>query len=137
MNAKATPAAQAGRKAWVKKTPVEVVLEQIGKQEEKVAGMREELAQEDNLVANAERVCTYEQQRIELTNQSMIVRLQGEYNALVAEERRIEEKLHTAPPSGDLRHLRRRAIYSWSVTTFLALAGFALSLMTLAPFRLG
>jgi hypothetical protein len=36
-----------GRKAWVKKTPVEVVLEQIGKQEEKVAEMREELAHEE------------------------------------------------------------------------------------------
>ena len=91
----------------------------------------------DNLVANAERVCTYEQQRIELNNQSMIVRLQGEYSVLVAEERRIEEKLHTAPPSGDLRRLRRRAFFSWSVTTFLTVAGFALSLMTLAPFRLG
>ena len=103
----------------------------------------EEVAQQlgmegvDNLVTNAERVCTYEQQRIELTNQSMIVRLQGEYNLLVAEEQRIEEKLHTAPPSGDLRRLRRRAIYSWSITAFLTVAGFALSLMTLAPFRLG
>jgi hypothetical protein len=28
------------RKAWIKKTPVEIVLEQIGKQEEKVAEMR-------------------------------------------------------------------------------------------------
>jgi hypothetical protein len=35
------------RRAWVKKTPVEVVLEQIGKQEEKVAGMREELTREE------------------------------------------------------------------------------------------
>jgi hypothetical protein len=91
----------------------------------------------DNLVTNAERVCTYEQQRIELNNQSMIVRLHGEYNLLVAEGQRIEEKLHAAPPSGDLRRLRRRAIYSWSITAFLTVAGFALSLMTLAPFRLG
>ena len=91
----------------------------------------------DNLVTNAERVCTYEQQRIELTNQSMIMRLHGEYNLLVAEEQRIEEKLHTAPPSGDLRRLRRRAIYSLSITAFLTVAAFALSLMTLAPFRLG
>jgi hypothetical protein len=36
-----------GRKAWIKKTPVEVVLEQIGKQEEKVADMRTELAREE------------------------------------------------------------------------------------------
>ena len=46
---KAAPAAaqQTGRKAWVKKTPVEVVLEQLDKQEQKVVGMREELAHEE------------------------------------------------------------------------------------------
>jgi hypothetical protein len=38
---------KSGRKPWVKKTPVEVVLEQIAKQEERVAGMREELKRED------------------------------------------------------------------------------------------
>ncbi len=35
------------RKPWVKKTPVAVVLEQITKQEERVAGMREELKKEE------------------------------------------------------------------------------------------
>ena len=46
---KAAPAAEqsTGRKAWIKKTPVEGVLEQIGKQEEKVAAMREDLAHEE------------------------------------------------------------------------------------------
>ena len=44
---KSAPATQSSRRAWVKKTPVEVVLEQIGKQEEKVAGMREDLALEE------------------------------------------------------------------------------------------
>jgi hypothetical protein len=43
-----TAAPVTGRRAWVKKTPVEVVLEQITKQEEKVAGMREELAHEEH-----------------------------------------------------------------------------------------
>ena len=38
---KTAPAVNNGRKAWVKKTPVEVVLEQLSKQEERVAGMRE------------------------------------------------------------------------------------------------
>jgi hypothetical protein len=42
--APSTPTSTTSRKAWVKKTPVEIVLEQIGKQEEKVAGMRKELA---------------------------------------------------------------------------------------------
>jgi len=36
-----------GRKAWVKKTPVEVVLEQIAKQETKVNEMREDLKKEE------------------------------------------------------------------------------------------
>jgi hypothetical protein len=38
---------KAGRKPWVKKTPVEVVLEQIAKQEDKVNDMREELKKEE------------------------------------------------------------------------------------------
>jgi hypothetical protein len=45
----AAPAATstASRKSWVKKTPVEIVLEQIDKQEEKVAEMRKELVREE------------------------------------------------------------------------------------------
>jgi hypothetical protein len=39
--------AKAGRKAWVKKTPVEVVLEQIAKQEDKVNDLRDELKKEE------------------------------------------------------------------------------------------
>lgn len=45
---KAAPAVNTGRKTWVKKTTVEVVLEQIGKQEDKVAELREELAHEEH-----------------------------------------------------------------------------------------
>ena len=45
--ASAGTGAKDGRKPWVKKTPVEVVLEQIGKQEEKVNDMREELKKEE------------------------------------------------------------------------------------------
>jgi hypothetical protein len=35
------------RKAWIKKTPVDVVLDQIKKQEERVNGMRAELQREE------------------------------------------------------------------------------------------
>ena len=42
-----TQPAKAGRKSWVKKTPVEVVLEQIAKQEEKVNDLREGLKHEE------------------------------------------------------------------------------------------
>jgi len=46
---------QTGRKPWIKKTPVEVVLEQIGKQEEKVSEMREELAHEERELAKLQQ----------------------------------------------------------------------------------
>lgn len=35
------------RKAWIKKTPAEIVLGEIRKQEERVAEMREDLAREE------------------------------------------------------------------------------------------
>lgn len=38
------------RKAWVPKTPVDVVLEQIGKQEKRVAALQKELDQEKSLL---------------------------------------------------------------------------------------
>jgi hypothetical protein len=45
--APSTSTATSSRKPWIKKTPVEIVLEQIGKQEEKVAEMRKDLAREE------------------------------------------------------------------------------------------
>jgi hypothetical protein len=35
-----------GRKAWVRRTPVDVVLDQIKKQEQRVVALQEELAKE-------------------------------------------------------------------------------------------
>jgi hypothetical protein len=40
-----------GRKSWTPKTPIEVVLEQITKQEKRVATMRDELAHEERELA--------------------------------------------------------------------------------------
>ena len=43
------------RKPWIKKTPVEVFLEQIVKQEEKVAEMRKDLAREERGLAKLQQ----------------------------------------------------------------------------------
>jgi len=43
----ARAASTGGRKPWIRRTPVEVVLEQITKQEDRVEGLREELAKEE------------------------------------------------------------------------------------------
>jgi hypothetical protein len=91
----------------------------------------------DNLVANAERICDYQQRHIELTNQGTIVALKEEHNQLCEEEHRIGALLRLAPPSGDLRRLRRRAIFCWTLTAILTLSGFAFTVLTLAPFQLG
>jgi hypothetical protein len=47
----ATAPSTSNRKPWIKKTPVEVVLEQLNKQEERVAEMRKELAREERELA--------------------------------------------------------------------------------------
>jgi len=43
------------RKAWIKKTPVDVVLDQIGKQEKKVADMRAAVAYEERGLAKLQK----------------------------------------------------------------------------------
>jgi hypothetical protein len=43
------------RKTWVKKTPVEIVLDAINKQEKKVAEMREDLAREERELAKLQQ----------------------------------------------------------------------------------
>ena len=91
----------------------------------------------ENLVTHAERICGYEQKRIELTNEPILRGLEGHYHLLVKEEQRLEERLQMAPPPGDLRRLRRRAIYYWAVTAILTVGGFFATLLSFEPFRLG
>jgi hypothetical protein len=50
-----TTSTSTGRKPWVKKTPVEVVLEQIHKQEQKVAEMREAISHEERELAKLQQ----------------------------------------------------------------------------------
>jgi len=45
--------------------------------------------------------------------------------------------LQRALPAGDLKDRRRKAIYYWSVTAFLAVAAFFFSLLAFDPYRLG
>jgi hypothetical protein len=56
-----TPASSAstgGRKPWIKRTPADIVLEQITKQEEKVSELRTDLAREERLLAKMQQVKT-------------------------------------------------------------------------------
>ena len=91
----------------------------------------------DNLVANAGRICGYEEQRIVLKNQSAIACFQMEFKDLEREERGLESRLFSAPPSFISFKFRLKAVYYWAVTLALAAGGFALTIYTLAPFRFG
>jgi hypothetical protein len=91
----------------------------------------------NNLVENAERFCTQEEQRIQLANEAPIVRLQGHNEVLLDTERSLQARLQFAPPLGGIVRLRKRALYYWSITVLLTVAGFGFMLLTFAPFRLG
>lgn len=51
----ASPATTSTRKTWIKKTPVEVVLDQIGKQEKRVAELRAALTAEERELAKLQQ----------------------------------------------------------------------------------
>ncbi len=91
----------------------------------------------DHLVTDAERICSYEEKRIAITNEPFIVRLQAEGSIVLSEAQRIAAILEKAPPAGNLRRLRGRAIFYWFVAILLAMSGFFGTLLSFAPFRLG
>ena len=90
-----------------------------------------------NIVEHVERYCNCEERRINLTNRGSILRSKAELSFLVEEERRLADRLRHEPPFGDLRHLLHRAVYYWTVTGTLTIAGFTLTLLAFDPFRLG
>lgn len=91
----------------------------------------------DNLVAHAEQICAYEERRIELTNQGPLASLLEEHQHLIGEANRVVTLLRDEPPLGSRLRLIRRAVFCWTLTIVLAASGFALTVLTLEPFRLG
>jgi len=91
----------------------------------------------ENAVGHGERFSEYERQRIELTNRAPIIALQANIALLRERELALKEKLRHAPPPGDLRARRRKALYYWAVTAVLTVAGFFFSLLAFDPYRLG
>ena len=89
------------------------------------------------VVGDVEKFCDCEEQRIALSNEPGILRRKAELSILFEQQERIGERLRHAPPLGDLRRIRRKAIFSWIVTVLLAVAGFALTLLAFDPFQLG
>jgi hypothetical protein len=91
----------------------------------------------ENAITNGERFSDYERQRIELTNRAPILALKANIALLNQRELVLEDKLRKAPPPGNLRARRRKAIYYWAVSAVLTVAGFFFSLLAFDPYRLG
>jgi len=89
------------------------------------------------VLSKAHNYCDHETQRIALTNNSKIGALRAELALLHEEQKKLQERLQRALPAGDLKDRRRKAIYYWSVTAFLAVAAFFFSLLAFDPYRLG
>jgi len=88
-------------------------------------------------ITKVEAYCEYEKQRIELTNHAKIVALKAEFSLLLDEERELRQRLRHAPPPGDLRHRKRKAVYYWTVAFVLTAAALYFTLYTFEPFRMG
>ena len=91
----------------------------------------------EHAVGNGERFAEYERQRIELTNRAPIIALRANLALLRERELELKDRLRHAPPSGDLRARRRKALYYWAVTAALTVAGFFFSLLAFDPYLLG
>jgi hypothetical protein len=91
----------------------------------------------NSVVAKVEQYCAYAEQRTALKNHPSILGLRAELSLLSDEERELQDRLSHAPPTGDLRHKRRKAIYAWTITVLLTGAGFFFALLSFEPFRLG
>ncbi len=91
----------------------------------------------EHALGHGERFSEYERQRIELTNRAPIIALQANIALLRERELELKERLRHAPPPGDLRARRRKALYYWAVTAVLTVAGFFFSLLAFDPYRLG
>src|SRR5579863_4764646 len=91
----------------------------------------------DQLVERAEAVCAWEQTRINLTNQPVILAKKLECGILVEKKRELRERVHRAQPPREASARRRKIAICWVVASVLIVAGFVLSLLTLEPFRLG
>ncbi len=91
----------------------------------------------ERLVDQVENVCLHERRRIEFVSAPKIVSLQMELGMWADEEKRIRERLRSAPPPGDRRSRRRNAWFAAGIALVLTVAGFFFSLLAFDPFRLG
>jgi hypothetical protein len=81
--------------------------------------------------------CASERQRIETVNRPAILALRARVGQLQQQERHLEERIYHAPPPGEFRMRRRKAIFRYLIAAILTIAAFIFSVLAFEPYRLG
>lgn len=81
--------------------------------------------------------CTSERQRIETVNRPAILALRARVGQLQEQERDLERRMYQAPPPGEFRMRKRKAIVSYVIAAILTVAAFVFSVIAFDPYRLG
>ena len=81
--------------------------------------------------------CASERQRIETVNRPKILALRARVGHMQKEERDLEERIYQAPPPGDVRMRKRKAIFRYLIAALLTIAAFIFSVLAFDPYQLG
>ncbi len=81
--------------------------------------------------------CTSERQRIETVNRPAVLALRARVAQLQEQARNLEHRIYHAPPPGEFRMRKRKAVIRYVIAAILTVAGFVFSVIAFDPFRLG
>ena len=81
--------------------------------------------------------CASERQRIETVNRPAILALRARVGQLREQEQDLQARIYQAPPPGDVRLRRRKAILRYLIAALLTIAAFIFSVLAFDPYQLG
>ncbi len=81
--------------------------------------------------------CTSERQRIETVNRPAVLALRARVAQLQEQGRDLEHRIYHAPPPGEFRMRRRKAMIRYAIAALLTVAAFIFSVLAFDPYRLG
>jgi hypothetical protein len=81
--------------------------------------------------------CISERQRIEAVNRPAILALRARVGHLQERERDLERRIYQAPPPGEFRMRKRKAIVRYAIAALLTVAAFIFSVLAFDPYQLG
>ena len=91
----------------------------------------------DHVDRHSAGYCVSERQRIEAVNRPAVLALRARLGHLQERERDLERRLYQAPPPGEFRLRRRKAIVRCVIAALLTVAAFIFAVLAFDPYQLG